>query len=794
MQTLGPPTAKIMIVGDFPSQYESASGMPFMGAAGQELGKMLHEAGIAFSACFTTMASQYTPPCKDPYEWIDFRRKPKDASFVSWKNGWAHGKILEDEKRLVKQILAVRPNVVVCMGNLPLKILTDRWGVAKWRGSVLQCQLGDHEFKVIPVLPMRTIFADWSSRATQVQDFRRVKRHADSPKLVVPHKRYIIRPNFESTVAYLQGLLDSLSQGPLRIACDIETRAGHIACIGFATSKSDAICIPMMCVENKEGYWPIDQEIVLWRLMRQVLRHPNLRLIGQNFLYDTQYFYRFLLVDIKIWWDTMIAQHCLFPGTPKSLDYLASLYCEHYVYWKDDGKEWSAKTGEHQLWTYNCDDCCYTFEIMEVQVPIFETDPRLKAVWDFQQNKVVPLCVRAMNRGVKVDDVARKALSRELSNEIEERQKWIEDALGHPLNIKSAPQMQRLFYEDLRFKVVLNRKTKSPTVDDDALKSFGVKEPALRPLIRRIQELRSLHVFRSTFIEAKLDVDGRMRSSYNPGGTGTFRLSSSTNAFWSGINFQNIPNGSEEADDPNTLRLPNVRKLYIPDTGMVKFDMDLDRADLQVVVWEADDEELRAALREGVDLHSLNAKTLFGLSCGVGEVKARHNDKRQLAKAWVHGTNYGGGPRTMATACGITVHEAERLQKRWFQAHPGIEAWHRRTEAQLRTRRFVENRFGYRYTFFDRIDGALPEALAWVPQSTVACVINRAWDQILDRVPGVEILIQVHDSLVGQFPIGQESIIVPQILEAARVVIPYERELIIPAGIKTSTVSWGHCK
>lgn len=794
MQTLGPPNAKIMIVGDFPSQFETATGTPFMGPAGTELTKMLHEAGIAFSSCFTTMACPYTPPCKDPYEWIDFRRKPRDASFVPWKNGFAHGKIREGEERLLKQLLLVRPTIVICMGNLPLKIFTDRWGAGKWRGSVLQCQVGDLKFKVVPVLPMRTILADWSARATQVQDFRRVLRESASGEVIVPEKRYIIRPSFEAAVTYLHGLLDEMRKGPLRIACDIETRAGHIACIGFATSRRDAICIPLMCIERPEGYWSFEEELILWNLMRQVLTHVNLRIVGQNFLYDTQYFYRFLLVDIKIWWDTMVAQHCIFPGTPKALDYLASLYCEHYVYWKDDGKEWNAKTGEAQLWVYNCDDCCNTFEIMDVQVPIIEADPRLKSIWSFQQNVVVKRCVEAMHIGVRTDHTQKKSLSRELMTEMQARQAWIEDATGHALNIKSSPQMQRFFYEDLKFKVVVNRKTRKPTCDDDALEVFRTKEPAVRPLIRRIQELRSLGVFHSTFVEAKADIDGRMRSSYNPTGAETFRLSSSTNAFWSGINFQNIPKGDEETDDPAVLQLPNIRRLYVPDPGMVMFDMDLDRADLQVVVWEADDEELRDALRQGVDLHSLNAKTLFGLSAPLGEIKTKHFDKRQLAKAWVHGTNYGGGPRTMAITCGITIREAEALQKRWFQAHPGIKSWHQRTEATLMRHRHVENKFGYRYTFFDRVEGALPQALAWTPQSTVARVINQAWDQILTRVPGVQILIQVHDSLVGQFPIGQEEVIIPQILEAAKVTIPYDKPLVIPAGIATSTVSWGHCK
>jgi DNA polymerase-1 len=332
------------------------------------------------------------------------------------------------------------------------------------------------------------------------------------------------------------------------------------------------------------------------------------------------------------------------------------------------------------------------------------------------------------------------------------------------------------------------------TADEDALQVLGNKEPMLRPLIRRINEYRSLRSFRSTFVDASLDIDGRMRCSFNPGGTETFRASTGTNAFWTGMNMQNIPKGDEEPDDPNTLQLPNVRKLFIPDPGYVIADMDLDRADLQVVVWEADDEELRDALRAGIDLHSFNAKTLFNLSAPVNTIKKLHPDKRDLAKRWVHGTNYGGGARTMAQSCGITVHEADRLRGRWFAAHPGIAAWHERTEAALRSTRSVANKFGYRRFYFDRVDGLLPEALAWVPQSTVAAVINRVWAEIVTSLPHVQVLNQVHDSLVMQWPASMPQLAQACLDCARRVVVPYDKPLVIPAGINVSEKSWGDCK
>lgn len=229
------------------------------------------------------------------------------------------------------------------------------------------------------------------------------------------------------------------------------------------------------------------------------------------------------------------------------------------------------------------------------------------------------------------------------------------------------------------------------------------------------------------------------------------------------------------------MKLPNVRKLFVPDPGNVIADVDLDRADLQVVVWEAGDKDLKQMLREGADIHSENAKTL-GIS-------------RQLAKSWVHGTNYGGSPFTMARTCGVTVKEAERMQRRWFAAHPGIHQWHRRTEESLMRTREVRNRFGFRRYYFDRIESVLPQALAWIPQSTVANVINIGWQRVIEKLyPEVEVLLQVHDSLVLQWSWRKDREIRPKVRDALLVEIPYEDPLTIPVGLKTSLTSWGDCK
>lgn len=146
----------------------------------------------------------------------------------------------------------------------------------------------------------------------------------------------------------------------------------------------------------------------------------------------------------------------------------------------------------------------------------------------------------------------------------------------------------------------------------------------------------------------------------------------------------------------------------------------------------------------------------------------------------------------MAITAGITTAEAEKYQSRWFSMHPGIRKWQTHTEQQLARHHFVENKFGYRRYYFERIEGLLPEALAWVPQSTVGILINRIWEKVWISDPEVEVLLQVHDSLGGQFPIATREKHIST-LRTTNVVVPYNDPLVIPTGLSLSTKSWGHC-
>lgn len=246
-----------------------------------------------------------------------------------------------------------------------------------------------------------------------------------------------------------------------------------------------------------------------------------------------------------------------------------------------------------------------------------------------------------------------------------------------------------------------------------------------------------------------------------------------------------------------TVELPNIRKLFIPDKGYTIFDADLSGADAQVVAWEADDNDLKKAFRSGIKIHAKNAEDVFqdewrnapGDRGNKGTAKGKLYDQCKRA---VHATNYGASAFTLHRTPEIAwpLHRSNVFQKTWFKLHPGIHEWHNRTAGELRASRTASNKFGYRIIYFDRIDALLPQALAWIPQSTVALVCFKGALQLEKALPYAEILIQVHDSLVFQVP-NHRAEEYDKIRAALRVEIPYPDPLVIPWGLAKSTISWG---
>ena len=792
----GPPDAQLMIIADCVSYRDLQSNTILND---REFDKMLSEAGITRSLCFVTALIKTGIMGQNFDLQVAPSIKARTPDHVPLHSKYVRRTVLPALHQLEAEIDLVKPKVILALGNGALFPLTGKWGIKSWRSSILDyTSPGGHTCKIIPAYPPSYIQSVWKERNTTVFDYRKAWLHAtaDSPPSA-PTYNFTIEPSFSVAAGILTTLLGQVKEGPLKLSVDIETRGGHTACTGIAWSNLDAICIPHMRAvflgenptpheQDRIHYWREEEEAYLMHLMYQLLTHPNAEVIGQNFIYDAQYFWRHFHYVPRFKRDTMLAQHCMFSNMPKGLDVLSSLHCAYHVYWKDESKNWDPKLGERQLWIYNCVDCVRTYEIdtsQQTAIDAWANWPELRAIHDFQQSLFYPV-LQTMITGLRVNNKSKAALSIELQSAIDSRNLWLTEVLGFDLNIKSPLQMKDLFYRLLAQKPVINRKTGTPSCDDSALEKISSREPLLTALCGKIRELRSLGVFRSTFLEAPVDNDNRMRCSFNIAGTETFRFSSSENAFNSGMNLQNIPSGDEAEG------LPNIRKLFITDEETEFFDIDLDSADLRIVVWEANCLEMKQMFAEGLKPYVEVAKEYYR-----DPTITKHHPSYALFKALCHGTNYLGTASGLSSRIGLVAQEVERIQQWYYGKFPEIKTWQEDIIAQVTSRRYVENVFGYREYIFDRIEGTIfNQAVAWVPQSTVACLINRGYHNIFRAEPAIQILLQVHDSLAGQYPTKLRDQCQLAIAGHCAVPLPYPSgDLIIPVGIKTSTKSWGDC-
>jgi len=580
--TSGPPDADIVIVGEAWGYEESIEKRPFVGQSGNELTRMLNEAGIDRSKCLLTNVAALRPQGNEM--WRLFHPCDSPSGLPPIRGLDPTEQVRSELDRLYSQIQAHPRKLVLAVGNYALWALTDctkasklrasnnkkippefqtmtPGGIGNWRGSMWHTLENPtsavySKTLLIPLIHPAAIMRQWSQRAITVHDLKcRVPKALRGDWRAFPAPVFFAPPTFEQAISKLRGWLEQANRGVrFRLAADIETNRGFITCAGFADSKHFAMSLPFVRLlpdRSFVSWWSPEQESQIISLIRSILRHPNILIEGQNFIYDTQYFQHWMAVTPRLDFDTMLAQNVLFPGTEKGLDYLSSLYCHYHWFWKEDHKEWDARGDIESLLVYNCWDCVRTFEVADVQRSVLATEKQEEQM--HLKMRVNDLCLRMMNRGVLIDKERRKSISGELMgalHELESQLNFIVPqelvALGEKTPwFRSDKQTATLFYDIFRFDVVHNRKTGQPTVGKEARGILKRKYPEFTGLFERLRVYGSAENTHNV-VNAGLDSDNRLRCSYNPGGAETHRLSSSKTPFGRGTNLQNLTVGEED--------------------------------------------------------------------------------------------------------------------------------------------------------------------------------------------------------------------------------------------------------
>ncbi len=494
---------------------------------------------------------------KDRLEGVTYYQLPNQKDVYCSERLWL------EFQGLLKEIELVQPKLIIVTGKWSLFFLTgcttliqnqgnykDKkplGGLNKFRSSILQPSecFNIQDTILVPIFHTVHAMGMPDKVSTMELDLQRVawiyhtiKEHGVKHYLI-PDKEYILGTEKDIAIAWLNGLLTRLDEKPTKVSIDLETMFYSIIdCIGITDSIDSGICIPFAHKGNA-NYWSIEDEVEILCKLREVMLHPNIRHVGQNYSYDCQYFYKLWCLDIKPDEDTLILHHILFNYLPKNLAFLASCYCEHYTYWKDDIT--AIADSPETRWVYNAKDVMYTLEVLEVLEDILSNQPdRLQDLYRFQIDHLSPATINTMNKGVRVDKKRKEELYSFFSKMLEDIRVSINSTLGFEFNLNSPQQKKKVFSDFLGMTLKVKRGG-GETTDAASMLAYIEEYPLYRPFLTLLLEHASLKVFTNNFLGMDLDEDDRARTQYRVAGTDTGRLASTKNVWGKGCNMQNLP-------------------------------------------------------------------------------------------------------------------------------------------------------------------------------------------------------------------------------------------------------------
>lgn len=296
-------------------------------------------------------------------------------------------------------------------------------------------------------------------------------------------------------------------------------------------------------------------------------------------------------------------------------------------------------------------------------------------------------------------------------------------------------------------------------------------------------------------------LDGRIRTILSSVGTETGRLSSKGqkrgDEWWPEphTNLQNL-NKKVALLDP----LLNVRNVIIPSPGKAFVAVDYSAAEARLTAAYARDEPMLEAYRafdegRGPKVYRWMASKMYGVD--PDDVS---KGQYQLGKMAILGLGYGLGvagfhkkvnKEVEYTGMTISLKEAQTVYDLNHRVRPRLRLWWKELEEELRLRGSLINCLGRKREFFAYRPGE--ELYAFLPQSTNADNINRALIAVEKEVKGFRLLLQIHDELLGEVPIGAEKEFceaVVEVMEREPLTI-HGREIRIPAEASFSRTSWG---
>jgi DNA polymerase-1 len=198
--------------------------------------------------------------------------------------------------------------------------------------------------------------------------------------------------------------------------------------------------------------------------------------------------------------------------------------------------------------------------------------------------------------------------------------------------------------------------------------------------------------------------------------------------------------------------------MFIPKEGYVLVDADYSQIELRVLAHIANDEVMRRAFIDGLDIHTATASQVFGVTPEqVTPLQRRH------AKAVNFGIVYGISEYSLAEDIGVNFYRAKEYIESYLNNYRGVRAYMHEVVDNARQIGYTQTLYGRKRSIpelkssnFNIRQGAERIALNTPIQGTAADIIKLAMvrvDKALqEKYPEAKLILQVHDELIVECP------------------------------------------
>lgn len=155
----------LVIVGEAPGKDEVRLLKPFVGAAGKNLNEFIETIEISRESIYITNAIKYRLGKLNPKTQRVINR-PATKEDIKNNQIWLHNEI---------KLLA--PKIIVTLGNVPLKSITDDFNVSigNMHGVLHSCKIDGTEYKLFPLYHPASIIYNRALKDVYIQDMLMLK-------------------------------------------------------------------------------------------------------------------------------------------------------------------------------------------------------------------------------------------------------------------------------------------------------------------------------------------------------------------------------------------------------------------------------------------------------------------------------------------------------------------------------------------------------------------------------------------------------------------------------------------